>query len=65
MSFSADIKTSSENLGVLSSGTPAVKDEKGNIVEAAEPTLFSVIFDFLKDAGSWAEAVAKLIGLVS
>ena len=27
-------------------------------------TIFSVLFDFLGDAGSWADAVAKLIGLV-
>ena len=53
MSFSSEIATSSENLGVLSSG-----DDENE-------TLFSLIFDFLKDAGSWAEAVAKLIGLVS
>ena len=61
MSFSADIKTSSENLGALSSGYTTVTGD-----DAVEnETLFSVIFDFLGDAGSWAEAVAKLIGLVA
>ncbi|GAB3697924.1 hypothetical protein [Corynebacterium nasicanis] len=29
------------------------------------PTLFSYVFGFLKNAGDWADAVNKLIGLVN
>lgn len=65
MSFSSEIATSSENLGVLSSGWTETTGHGKHEETVEYDTIFSVIFDFLGDAGSWAEAVAKLIGLVA
>lgn len=49
----------------LSSGfeTTTVNDEGKEVVTEHE-TIFSVIFDFLGDAASWAGDVSDLIGLL-
>lgn len=60
--MSSDIYQSSKTLDALSSGYETT-NRKGETVE--KETIFSYTFDFLKDAGTWAEAIGKLIGLVS
>lgn len=57
-----DFGQSAETLSRLSSGYTETK-RNGTTVE--KDTIFSFGFDFLKDAGSWSEAVSKLIGLVN
>ena len=50
--FSSNLVEINNSLIALSSGT------------GEDATLVSVVFGFLKNAGDWADAVAKLIGLV-
>lgn len=57
-----DFGQSAETLSRLSSGYTETK-KNGTVVE--KDTIFSYTFDFLKDAGTWSEAVGKLIGLVN
>lgn len=57
MGLSSNLQTSSEQLGVLSSGT--------EIDGVHYDTVFSYLFDLLGTAGDWAGAVSDLIGLVA
>jgi hypothetical protein len=60
-----DFTQSAETLNKLSSGYTDTKKVDDEWVDVEKETIFSFGFDFLKDAGSWAEAVGKLIGLVN
>ncbi|MCS5479674.1 hypothetical protein NYP18_08385 [Corynebacterium sp. YIM 101645] len=60
-----DFGQSAETLSRLSSGYTETKWKGGEQVTVEKDTIFSYTFDFLKDAGTWSEAVGKLIGLVN
>ncbi|QGU05571.1 hypothetical protein [Corynebacterium comes] len=60
--MSSDIANVADTFDRLSSGYT----EKGwGGKEIEKETIFSFSFDFLKDAGTWAEAIGKLLGLVA